>query len=436
MGARVVAVDFTKPATLASLSLWRKLDKLYLLSPDSSANVQRLAVITDRLSKVVGRQRLPLIVRIDDPWQAAAWRAQHFGGAQTRWAADTVGKYEVTARRLLDDILGSDAVERVLVCGASELTLALCADMSQRQMEWDYYAAPDRRPLPPLTLVAENAEEYRQDHQYSRRGLGQPPDHPEVSAMAENPAVPLLISLIDAAPTAIAVVLVDDARVDASCGTRLAARYPTTPIYAWHSDAQATDDRAPVVGQLYAYQLSMHMPAGKAHDAWERAARLIHDRYVAEIETRSAATVPWDQLSEFYRGSNRRQVQNALWMVEKIGGHTWNTFGHEPVSVLTATLRDLAPLERLRVMGFDEDTAIEMARCEHEDWCRYYRAAGWKYGPVRDDTHKLHDKLVGWEAIAIDGDLLSNALASLADTLSKLRELGYISRPAGSPSTV
>jgi hypothetical protein len=436
LGARIVEVDFTKPATLASLSLWRKLDKLYLLSPDSSANVQRLALITERLSKVVGKQRLPLIVRIDDPWQAAAWRAQHFGGAQTRWAADTVGKYEVTARQLLDDILGSDAIERVLVCGASELTLALCAEMSQRQMEWDYYAAPDRRPLPALTLVAENAEEYKQDHQYSRRSLGQPPDHPEVSAMAENPSVPLLISLIETAPTAIAVILVDDARVDASSGTRLAARYPRTPIYAWHGDAQATDDRTPVVGQLYTYRLSMHMPTGKAHDAWERAARLIHDRYVAEMETRSAATVPWDQLSEFYRGSNRRQVQNALWMVEKIGGHTWNSFGREPVSVSTATLRGLAPLERLRVMGFDEDTAIEMARCEHEDWCRYYRAAGWKYGPVRDDTHKLHDKLVGWEAIAVDGDLLSNALASLADTLSKLRELGYISRPAGSPSTV
>jgi hypothetical protein len=178
------------------------------------------------------------------------------------------------------------------------------------------------------------------------------------------------------------------------------------------------------------------MPPGKAHDAWERAARLIHDRYVAEIENRSAATLPWDQLSEFYRGSNRRQVQNALWMVEKIGGHTWNTFGHEPVSVSTATLRGLGPLERLRVMGFDEDTAIAMARCEHKDWCRYYRAAGWKYGPVRDDTNKIHDKLEEWEAIAADGDLLSTALSSLADTLSKLRELGYISRPSGSPSTV
>ncbi|WP_319431830.1 RyR domain-containing protein [Mycobacterium sp. RTGN5] len=431
MGARIATVDFAKPEALTALPLWRKLDKLYLLSPDPSANVRRLALITERLAAVRGKQRIPLIVRIDDPWQAAAWRAQHFGGAETRWAADTVGKYEVTARRLLDDILGPVAIERILVCGASQLTLALCAEMVQRQLEWDYYSAPDRRPLPPLTLVAESAEEFKEDHLYAHRHLGPSADHRELAAMAKSPSVPLLISLIDAAPTSTAVILVDDPHVEASTGTRLAARYPTTPIYAWHPDAQPTDDRTPLVGQLYIYQLSMHMPEGKAHDTWERAARLIHDRYVADIQISSAATLPWDQLSEFYRGSNRRQVQNALWMVETIGGHTWNTFGHAPDSVLpTAKLRDLAPLERLQVMGFEEDTAIAMARSEHEDWCRYYRRAGWKYGPVRDDANKIHNKLVEWDTVTADPNLLSTALASLADTLSKLRELGYMSRLA------
>lgn len=434
MGARIVTVDFTKPETLTALPLWHKLNKLYLLSPDPSANIRRLALITERLATVSRRQRLPLTVRIDDPWQAAAWRAQHFGGVETRWAADTVGKYEVTARRLLDDVLGPAPVDRILVCGASQLTLALCAEMVQRQLEWDYYSAPDRQPLPPLTLVAESAEEFKQDHLYAHRHLGPSTEHRELATMAEKPTVPLLMSLIDAAPSSTAVILVDDLHVEASTGTRLAARYPKTPIYAWHPDAQATDDRTPLVGQLYIYQLSMHMPAGKAHDTWERAARLIHDRYVADIETPSAATLPWDQLSEFYRGSNRRQVQNALWMVEAIGGHTWNTFGDAAQSVPAVRLHDLAPVERLRVMGFDEDTAIAMARSEHEDWCRYYRAAGWKYGPVRNDANKIHDKLVDWDTVAADPALLSTALASLADTLSKLRELGYISRrvPDGS----
>jgi hypothetical protein len=80
-----------------------------------------------RLSQVAHNQRVPLIVRIDDPWLAEAWRAQQFGGSDTRWAADVVGKYVVTARRLLDSIISAKSINRVFVCGTSQLTLALCA---------------------------------------------------------------------------------------------------------------------------------------------------------------------------------------------------------------------------------------------------------------------------------------------------------------------
>lgn len=121
-GARLLTVNFTNPQTLKSLSLWRKLDRLYLLSADPSSNLLRLRTITGCLKEVDKRQRVPLIVRIDDPWQAEAWRAEHFGGSDNRWAADAVGKYEVTARQLLDRIIGTGSVRRILVCGASRLT--------------------------------------------------------------------------------------------------------------------------------------------------------------------------------------------------------------------------------------------------------------------------------------------------------------------------
>jgi hypothetical protein len=429
LGARILTVDFTRPRSLTSLPLWSKLDKLYLLSPDPVTNLQRLALITERLSKVGSKQRLPLIVRIDDPWQAAAWRAEHFGGTETQWAADAVGKYEVTARRLLDSITADQSIERILVCGTSRLTLALCADMAQRQLERDYYAAPGESRLPKIMLIADDSKEYKDDHEYSLKQHGLPSEGLRVAAIAEKPSVSQLLSLIpDDGADSTAVVLVDRTGLDVSTGTRLAARFPATPIYAWDPDAQVTADRLPVVGRLRTYRLSMDMPEGQAQDAWERAARLTHNRYAAEAKHATPATLPWDELDEFYRGSNRRQVQNALWMVEKIGGHTWNTFGSLPDSVSTAKLRGMQPLEQLRLMGFDRDTALAMARAEHEDWCRYYRGAGWQYGPVRDDARKIHDKLVDWPSIAADPDLLKTALSSLAATLSKLRELGYRSR--------
>ena len=104
-GARVVVVDFDRPETLESLTLWRKLDRLYLLSPDPVANLSCLGMINRCRTADGGRRRVPLIVRIDDPWQAEAWRAQQFGGSDSRWAADAVGKYEVTARRLLEEVI-------------------------------------------------------------------------------------------------------------------------------------------------------------------------------------------------------------------------------------------------------------------------------------------------------------------------------------------
>ena len=50
--------------------------------------------------------------------------------------------------------------EHVFVCGTSELTLALCADLTRRKLEYDYYSEPGETALPALTLVGEDAEEY------------------------------------------------------------------------------------------------------------------------------------------------------------------------------------------------------------------------------------------------------------------------------------
>ncbi len=425
-GARILTADLSRPESLAALPIWRKLDRLYLLAPDPSTNVARLRTVTAALPG--SARRIPLTVRIDDPWQAAAWRDEHLGGSDTHWAPDAVGRYEVTARRLLDEIIGERRVQRILVCGMSRLALALCADMSQRLLEQDYHPQPGGS-LPRLTLVGPDAEEYLADHEHAREQSGCRPEQSGIGAVPDRPTVAVLTRYLTAHPNT-AVILTDDAGLDGTTGTRLAARFPATPIYAYEPGAGTGADRPPVFGQLRTYRLSMNMAAGQAQDAWERAARLIHDRYVAENGGQTAAAVPWERLDEFYRGSNRRQVRNALRMVEEIGGHTWNTWGYPPDGLSTARLRGMEPLDALRCLGFDETTAVAMARAEHEDWCSYYRAAGWRYGEVRKDAAKIHDKLIDFDNVQSDPARLRAALASLVATLTKLRELGYRSRPA------
>jgi RyR domain len=430
-GARVVLVDFDAPSSVVSLRLWRHLGHLYLMAPDPAVNLFWLDLISRRLDELNHKQRLPLIVRIDDPWLAEAWRAQQFGGSDRRWAADVVGKYEVTAGRLLDGIIATGITKRVFVCGTSQLTLALCANLTRRALERDFYTPPGAVPLPALTLVGTDAEEYLRDHEFHRQQAGFTPEGLKIDAVAEAPTIPAMLRLIgDADPAASAVILVGTHA--ATTGTRLAARFPDTPVYTSDLNTNAAEDSIQVVGLLKSYALMLDTREGQLHDAWERAARLIHERYVATIDPEAPptpASVPWAQLNEFYRGSNRRQVRNALWMVEQIAGHSWNTWGSPPVQLSGSEMADSPPLEQLALMGFDHHSAMSMAHAEHDDWCRYYRRNGWKYGPTRDDAHKVHDKLVDWSTVESNPDLLGPALRSLAATLWSLWQLGYRSRP-------
>jgi hypothetical protein len=443
-GGRVVSVDLNVPDSLKSLSLWRNLERLYLMSPDPPTNQQRLDTITRALSAVGHRQRLPLTVRIDDPWQAEAWRAEQLGGSDTRWAADAVGKYEVTARWLLDNIIAAQTIQHVFVCGTSELTLALCADLTRRKLEYDYYSKPGETALPALTLVGEDAEEYLQDHEFHRKQVGFMSTGPTIDATSHPPTVSVVMRLIgESGGAGNAVIFVDD-KVSGpsnarSTGTRLAARFPTMPIYIWDTDAQMAQDPLPIVGRLRTYRLALDVPEGQAQDVWERAAKLIHQRYVADIGPEPnppPARLPWAELDEFYRESNRRQVRNALWMVEQIAEHTWNTWGNPPKPLSLHDMAGLTALQRLARMGFDHDSAMRMAKAEHESWCRYYRRNHWKYGAVRDDKNRVHNKLVDWpvvkdgeELAEAEKDVLNAAVTSLAATLWSLRQLGYRSRP-------
>ncbi|WP_234806602.1 hypothetical protein [Mycolicibacter nonchromogenicus] len=441
LGARVVTVDLNAPSSLTSLPLWRRLQRLYLLSGDPSNNLLWLEAVTEARERAGNRGRLPLVVRVDDPWQAEAWRTQQLGGADSQWAVDTLGKYELTASWLMDTILAIKVVRRVFVCGTSQLTLALCADLTRRKLERDYYSPPTEAELPAFTLVGEDADESHRDQEFQREQFGLLAAGPTIDVEPTTPTIPVLERLINTGdPATSAVIFVDDwtrgPRGAATLGSRLAARFPTLPVYSWDPDSQVSNKPVPIVGRLRTFRLMLEFPDCDAPDVWERAASLIHERYLSTLDpedTLLPSRLPWTQLNEFYRGSNRRQVRNALWMVEQIAGHTWNPWGDVPTPLAERDIVGLPPLKQLEKMGFDHASAIEMARAEHEDWCRYYRKNSWKYGPNRDDRRQIHDKLVGWSVVQSDQRLLDGVLRSVANTLWSLRQLGYRSHPVWWP---
>jgi hypothetical protein len=196
-------------------------------------------------------------------------------------------------------------------------------------------------------------------------------------------------------------------------------------------------ESVPIVGQLRSYRLGIDLPEGQAHDNFARAARLIHERYASTTQRDTPPTQKWENLDEFYRESNRRQVENTLWMVEQLAGHTWNTWGtaQDEVSMDTLKSKKDQPLGQLHTLGFTDDQIYAMAEAEFEDWKRYYEDAGWQHGPKRDYQQKHHEKLVTWQQTMNDDGLRTAALKSLAGSVIQLREFGYRSRPMWLPYT-
>ena len=429
LGARVVFVDFNTPSSILSLRLWRSVEHLYLLASDPASNLLWLARIGQRLNDISQKERIPLVVRIDDPWLAESWRSAQFGGTDVRWAADVVGKFRSTAQRLVQKIIEPGVIQKVIICGTSQLTLAMCAELSQRAREAQFYTPPGTPALPAFTLMGSEADAYLADHEFHWDRFGLSTGAPAIDAVNRSPSLAVIAPLIaELDPHRVALVLVD---VDDAARSRLAARLPDIVIYAPDLDTVG-DDAVHVAGKLQFYSLTLEGGDG-LQDMWEHAATLIHQRYVATMpaHSRSAAAVPWEHLPEFYRGSNRRTVRHALWMVEHLAGHTWNTWGldERPRELSGHDMDALPPLQQLESMEFDRDSALMMAESEHEDWCHYYRRHGWRLGPARDDAHKTHDKLVTWTQVVNDPAMLTAALQSLAATLWSLRQLGYRSRP-------
>jgi hypothetical protein len=452
-GACVMQVDFDRPKSIVGHKFWRRLNRLYLLSADPSSNLLRLSVISQQLALTTTKRRIPLIVRIDDPWLAEAWRTQQFGqhsgSSDHLWAADTVSNYEATARRLIDQILDHKTVRRLIVCGTSQLTLALCAEMGLRHTEQQFHKLEDEAELPALTLVAPDADEYSRDHEarHKRRGFGSsPPPVEPVTAAPTAAKVSELIRKGGGDDASKAVIVVDSAAIaDPILGTRLAASHPAVPIYVWDPAARLNAERIPVAGELRTYRLGMELPDGHAHDNFERTAMLIHERFSSYGDRTRPSALPWERLSDFYKGSNRRQVHNALWMVEGVAGHTWKTgnisgdqVSPESLEALDAVAGGNTPLsndpaeaavQKLQRLGFSEGAIYAMAQEEWQAWSSYLRDRGWTFGPARNTKDKQHERLVdNWEATLADPELRAVALSSLADAqiaLAKLRRLDF-----------
>lgn len=112
-------------------------------------------------------------------------------------------------------------------------------------------------------------------------------------------------------------------------------------------------------------------------------ARMIHEdwRSKQDHSEKKEADVIWEDLPQTYRDSNRMQ---AMDMVRKL-----TTMGYRCISGNTN-----GP-----VVSFTVDEVERMARMEHDRWMKEKMAAGWTYGPDRNNALKIHPLLVPYDQL-------------------------------------
>ncbi|OMC39024.1 hypothetical protein A5740_03010 [Mycobacterium sp. GA-1841] len=436
VGGRIRTVDLDDDYELAGLTLWPRLDRLYLLSNDPARNLSRYAVIDEQVDRLQSdRVRLPLTVRIDDPWQAEVWRRSFLSSSERRWVADAIGRYEITAAKLIRHIAGNDRAEptrTVLICGMSPLTHALTSELAQVHREYELYTRPGTDLPNSAVIMAADASGFIADHNLRQQRVAGDGPAVQILPIDSEPTVEMIGQYLkETEPSSVAVILCNTESSGQGVGTRLALRFTGLKIYQVSDSATALTSTS-VVGQLYAFPINMDIDATAPQDAWERAAEMIHESYSQRSPRDTPTTRYWKDLDPFVKGSNRRLVINTLWMVEKETRLTWNSLESPPVEPLPEGFTSLSVEDQLKILLLDEAEVDRLIEREHDDWCRYHWARGWRQGAEKSFERKEHPALLTWAELMTTGQAAKYrdvALKTLVGTLINLRNLGYRAVP-------
>jgi hypothetical protein len=117
----------------------------------------------------------------------------------------------------------------------------------------------------------------------------------------------------------------------------------------------------------------------------EMLARSVHEDYVRQRKRLNesikvnSTLVPWDQLPERTKDSNRRYADHICIKVEAINCY-------------------LTPLKDWDASDFvfTEQEVNLMASMEHERWFQEQTLDGWTFGKEKDESRKTHPSLLGW----------------------------------------
>lgn len=143
--------------------------------------------------------------------------------------------------------------------------------------------------------------------------------------------------------------------------------------------------------QMYAFSLltqtcTPEMVLGGTHEVLARALHeeyVYHQKQLGQTAETNPAVVPWDDLSEELKESNRRQVDAIRAKLDAIGAGYTALTGWEA-----------------QPFDFTRQEVELIAKLEHERWISERLQEGWSYAPGPKNTNKKnHPDLIAWEKL-------------------------------------
>jgi len=144
---------------------------------------------------------------------------------------------------------------------------------------------------------------------------------------------------------------------------------------------------------------------------FETLARAFHSDYVRNERAKgltpleNPSMVPWEELPEHLKDSNREIAANIRTKIDAIG-----------CDIIATSDWDVQPFK------FSAEELELMATMEHKRWLEEKLREGWRYGPSRDDSTKIHPSLVPWSELSeAEKDKDRNPVRALPEFLAKAR---------------
>jgi hypothetical protein len=403
-GARVIIADPSRAEALRPVltHLGRpSVRQVFALHPGAQDNETILAEVREVLGQARGDPDYHphIVARLDDPRHADTWRGNHVWSHQL-WLEDALSPYETTAVFAVRAVLTHGA-RRLVLCGDTTLALAILIEAARSA--WELQGLREAREaggqhpasgpvFPAILIMAERAEDLQRE--FSATASQQLSEALPPVEIAARPWRSHLLEVLDSLPApdaAACVVVITDPPGPESIheAGRVARLHPGTAIYA-----QSADDAGGagvVFDRLHHFQRGFLVDGELPADTWTRLARHNHEYYrlrwpVPEGSPRESARRPWEELDEFFRAENIRQVRQVLSSAVALG-RQW---------------RPLRAVPRGSIVEFTASEMLSIARADHDRWCARRIAAGWR--PPRaeeqeDNRRRVNASIVAWEAL-------------------------------------